>query len=142
MFHRLLIGLSLISAPVFAASVNTYSTADSGQLIQSPGSVSTVFMTSSTQTISITAPYFANAFIATGDGAWVCENGNRCGTTFPASTVSQTGYIYLPPNLATRIKLPGNQQVSQSTIYIYPRNLTSASALSGTTLESFWWYSN
>lgn len=141
MFTKFLVGLSLVSLPAFAASVNSYSSVDNGVMIQSPGSVSTVFLTSATQAISVTVPYFANAFTASGDGAWVCENNTRCGTTFPVGTVSQTGFIYMPKEQRTRIKLPGNLQISQSVIWVYPRNLPVASALSGTAVESFEWYS-
>lgn len=140
MFKKVLIGLSLVSMPAFAASVNDYGPVGMGWMMNSPGSVSTVFLTSATQAISVSVPYFANSFTASGDGAWACENANRCATSFPTGTVSQTGYIYLPKEQRTRIILPGNLTVSQSVVWLYPRNLPGATALSGTAVESLEWY--
>lgn len=140
MFLKILSGLMVISMPVFAAQVVDYGAVGNGWMMNSSGSVSTVFLTSATQAISVTVPFGANAFTASGDGAWACENANRCATSFPTGTVSQTGYIYLPKEQRTRVILPGNPSVSQSTVWLYPRNLPSASSLSGTAVESLEWY--
>lgn len=140
MFKKVFIGLSLVSMPAFAAPVNDYGPVSFGWMMNSANAVSTVFMTSATQAISVTAPFGANSFTASGDGAWACENSNRCATSFPTATVSQTGYIYLPKEQRTRMLLPGNPSVSQSVVWLYPRNLPAASALSGTAVESLEWY--
>lgn len=91
----------------------------------SAGAVSNIYVSASTVT-TVTVPYFSDTFIASGDPLWVCEDISRCGTTFPASSVSLTGWVFNPSGRM----LKGNLQVSTSTIYLYarPQDMVSTTA--------------
>lgn len=82
----------------------------------SAGAVSNIYVSASTVT-TVTVPYFADTFIASGDPLWVCDDTARCGSTFPASTVSLTGWVFNPSGRM----LKGNLSVSTSAIYVYAR---------------------
>lgn len=91
----------------------------------SAGAVSNIFVSASTVT-TVTVPYFADTFIASGDTLWVCDDPARCGTTFPSSSVSVTGWVKNPSGRM----LKGNLQVSTSLIYVYarPQDMVSTTA--------------
>lgn len=91
----------------------------------SAGAVTNIYVSASTVT-TVTVPYYSDTFIASGDPLWVCEDASRCGSTFPASTVSVTGWVYNPSGRM----LKGNLQVSTSLIYVYarPQDMVSTTA--------------
>lgn len=134
MFSKILTGLWLISLPALAANVpNTLEATTPQNITLSAGAVTNVYVTPSTVT-SVTVPFWSDTFIASGDPLWICEDIRRCGTTFPASTVSVTGWIFNPQ---ARI-LKANLQQSTSLIYVYAR--AQDVVLSGTqNLGAFEW---
>ena len=118
--------LALLPMSAFAAPKPQILTAEVPQNIpMSAGAVSNIYVSASTVT-TVTVPYFSDTFIASGDPLWVCDDPARCGTTFPASTVSVTGWVYNPSGR----RLKGNLSVSTSLIYVYarPQDMVSTTA--------------
>lgn len=126
------LALSLLALPVYAANtpgpleVNT-----PGNLPTTANAVSNPFVPAST-VISVTVPYYADTYLQGGDPLWVCDKPSRCGTTFPTSSVSTTGWVYYSGGR----KLQSNLQVSTSIIYVYAR---PQDVVSGTNIGSFEW---
>lgn len=128
------LGLLVMSASAFAQNVPQILQATTPQNIPvSAGAVSMPFVSAST-VVTVTVPYFADTFIASGDPMWVCDDPRRCGTTFPTSSVSVTGWVFMPSG---RI-LKGNLQQSTSLIYVYARPQDMVSATSQN-IGSFEW---
>ena len=129
-----ILGFTALAASSWAQNVPQTLQATTPQNIPlSAGAVSMPYVSAST-VVTVTVPYFANTFIASGDPMWVCEDPRRCGTTFPSSSVSVTGWVYMPSG---RI-LKGNLQQSTSLIYVYarPQDMVSTTAQN---LGSFEW---
>lgn len=125
MFSKTLMGLSLISLPVWAANVpSTLEATTPGNIPTTAGAVSNPFVSAST-VVTVTVPYFADTYLQGGDPLWVCDKPTRCGTTFPTSTVSSTGWVFYSGGR----KLSGNLQQSTSLIYVYarPQDMVSTS---------------
>lgn len=130
--RSLLTLLLLLAGGAYAAPRPERFVADSPENVPlTAGAVTNVVVTAST-VVAVTVPYFADSYIASGDPLWVCDNVARCGTTFPASTVSVTGWVFNPQS---RI-LKGNLNVSTSLIYVYAR---PQDIVSGTNLGAFEW---
>lgn len=110
----LTLGLALVAFPAFA-TVNECNYTWSGNVRQSSGSVTNQSIVTASTVVSFSVPNGANQFVYTGDGAQVCENSLRCGTTFP-SNVSETGWIKVAQD--DQVTLRGNTSVSQSFISI------------------------
>lgn len=136
-FKKVMAGLMLISAPVFA--IPPYPTpgvleATTPQNIPTTANaVSTIFVSAST-VVTVTVPYFADTYINSGDPIWVCDSPTkRCGSTFPTATVSVTGWVFNPSGR----RLLGNLQQSTSLIYVYARtqDLVSTTAQNLTSFE-------
>lgn len=123
---KLIAALCLASLPVLAAPQPQNLQAVTPENIpMSAGAVTNIYVSASTVT-TVTVPYFADTFVASGDPLWVCDDRNRCGSTFPASTVSVTGWVFNPSGRM----LKGNLQVSTSLIYVYarPQDMVSTTA--------------
>ena len=123
---RLLTILTLLAGASYAAPApQTLQAVTPENIPMTAGAVTNVFVSAST-VVTVTVPYFADTYIAGGDPLWVCPDRSQCGTTFPTSTVSVTGWIFNPQ--ARMLK--GNLQVSTSTIYVYarPQDMVSSTA--------------
>ncbi len=107
-------GLALLAFPAFA-TVNDCSYTWSGGVRQSSGSVTNQTIVTQSTVVSFSIPNGANQFVYTGDGAQVCENSIRCGTSFPGN-VSETGWIKVAQG--DKVTLRGNNSVSQSFISV------------------------
>lgn len=125
----LLLVFLLMGSVSHAAVVKTFAALPAYNMPTSSNAVSNIRVSAST-VVTVTVPYFADGFIMSGDPVWVCEDPNRCGTSFPASTVSVTGWVYSSKDKPLERKLKGNLQVSTSIIYVYarPQDLVSATA--------------
>jgi len=130
---KIILGLSLLALPAFAANVpETLQASTPHNIPMVAGAVTNQFVSAST-VVTVTVPFAANTFIASGDNMWVCDDPRRCGPSFPASSVSVTGWTFNPSG---RI-LKGNLQVSTSYIYTYARPVDMPSA--GQAIHSFEW---
>lgn len=128
----LILGMLLASSAAIAAPRPNPLAATTPENIPSvAGAVSNIFVSPST-VVTVTVPYFADSYIASGDPLWVCDQPTRCGSTFPTGTVSVTGWVFNPQAR----NLQGNLQVSTSLIYVYAR---PQDIVSGTNVGAFEW---
>lgn len=124
----LIAGLTIMAFPAFA-TVNDCNYTWDGVVPQSSGSVTNESIVTASTVISFSVPAGANQFVYTGDGAKICENSIRCGTSVPGN-VSETGWIKVAQG--DKRTLRGNSSVSQSFISL------QAGAVSNT-FHSFEW---